>query len=376
MKYKRIAVYYWSGTGNSLRVAKWIGEEASNNGLSGILSSIHLSNPEEELLDSSETLLGIVLPAHGFTAPWPVIKFCARLPRRKHCHAIVVSTKGATYPEFYLPGLACSANWVILLLLFLKGFKVRGVRSLDMPVNWISLVQGLKEKHAHHFIKQSKEKSHQFMQCIFSGKTFFLSTNNMLELTVGLILLPVSLLYIIIGRLFLAKLFFANKNCNSCEICQKNCPHQAIKMKGTEKRPYWTFKCESCMRCMNYCPKRAIEAGHSIALIFIFLTSFSLSSLYLPELIRLFPWVGIIDNELVKLILDIPIYIAAFFIIYWIIFHLMRVPFINQVFTYTTLTHWYRRYHDDKTSLANFREPELIRPTNEILKQPERVVKE
>jgi hypothetical protein len=39
------------------------------------------------------------------------------------------------------------------------------------------------------------------------------------------------------------------------------------------------------------------------------------------------------------------------FISYWVFWNLIRIPLFNKIFTYTTLTHYYRRYHQPETRL-------------------------
>lgn len=43
----------------------------------------------------------------------------------------------------------------------------------------------------------------------------------------------------------------------------------------------------------------------------------------------------------------------AYIIAYFIFFHLIRIKPINMLFTFTTLTHYYRRYHEPETPLKN-----------------------
>ena len=50
------------------------------------------------------------------------------------------------------------------------------------------------------------------------------------------------------------------------------------------------------------------------------------------------------------LIYLLDLYIALF-ISYWVFWNLIRIPAFNKIFTYTTLTHYYRRYHQPETRL-------------------------
>jgi hypothetical protein len=50
-------------------------------------------------------------------------------------------------------------------------------------------------------------------------------------------------------------------------------------------------------------------------------------------------------------------FITALMISYWVIWCLIRIPMVNALFTYTTLTHYYRRYHQPETRLKQLGAP-------------------
>ncbi|MDD5711983.1 MAG: hypothetical protein PHY31_04395, partial [Smithellaceae bacterium] len=116
---------------------------------------------------------------------------------------------------------------------------------------------------------------------------------------------------------------------------------------GEKPWPYWTYKCESCMRCMAYCPEKAIEAGHSWAAILYFVSSTSVS-VYLLNL--LVPYTGeAIRSRWAALPLEYAYLLLSMVAAYWVFSQLIRVPLINNLFTYTTFTHVFSRYHEPAT---------------------------
>jgi Pyruvate/2-oxoacid:ferredoxin oxidoreductase delta subunit len=162
--------------------------------------------------------------------------------------------------------------------------------------------------------------------------------------------------------MFMAKVMFSNNKCVGCGMCARNCPNNAILMKdvGTKKRPFWTYHCENCLRCMGYCKKKAVEAGHSWAVLLYFITSVPIISyvwVWLHETLNFFPvksgyWtmeVGYIFN----FVLYIIYFLSAVFLSYWIFWYLIRFPVFNTFFSITTLTHYYRRYHQPETKLKD-----------------------
>ncbi|MBW1849441.1 MAG: (4Fe-4S)-binding protein, partial [Deltaproteobacteria bacterium] len=87
MPYKDMIVYFLSGTGNSFRIATCIGKAAKTKGIKTKVLSIDKAPSGKELKDLKTSLLGLVFPTHGFTAPWHMIKFTCRLPRVKKTSA-------------------------------------------------------------------------------------------------------------------------------------------------------------------------------------------------------------------------------------------------------------------------------------------------
>ena len=224
--------------------------------------------------------------------------------------------------------------------LTLQGYSIRGLLSIDMPSNWLSLHPGLRPQNAEAIVNRAKPKLDRFMETLLSGRRSLITLNNVYEITWAVLLSWISGLYLIIGRFFLAKLFFANRHCDGCGICKSNCPAGAIRMWGRKKpRPFWTYHCESCMRCMAFCKKRAIEAGHSWAIILYYITSIPVAVYFLSWLAGLFPAAPLLENSLLQKLLYLIYFYPSVFISYYAFYLLNRIPFINDLFTYTTLTH-------------------------------------
>jgi len=167
-----------------------------------------------------------------------------------------------------------------------------------------------------------------------------------------LILLPLSLIYLLFVRFFLAKLFFASDQCTGCGLCARSCPKKAIKMIGRKKpRPYWKFTCESCMRCMGYCPNRAIEASHLFAGILIILITTQLPYHFLNDLIVLLKLD--MGYHVFNTIIEYLCYLFTLSFAYLLFSYLIRISIINKLFANITYTHYYRRYHEPDTELRD-----------------------
>ena len=305
--YNKATTYYMSGTGNTFRVATWFDETAKARGIESTIAPIESAKPEEEVEASDRQLLALFLPTHGFTAPWQMIKFAFCLPRKKGVDAFCVATRAGTkFGPLFLPGLSGTAVFIIALILAIRGFNLRGVLPINMTSNWISAHPGYSPKSARAIHSRSRPKAASFFECILSGKTSWINLNNALELLFGLAILPISIGYLLVGRFFLAKLFFSNNKCVSCGLCARNCPTESIIMMGKSKpRPYWKYNCESCMRCMAYCPNQAVEAGHSWAVLLWLIISLPVGIYLLQTLTEALPGLEILKQPLTLNLLNL-----------------------------------------------------------------------
>jgi Pyruvate/2-oxoacid:ferredoxin oxidoreductase delta subunit len=367
-KYSSLAIHVFSGTGNSLRAAGWLGElfDIHKTKLVRIgKEKVSFSTP------GADSITGVVFPTHGFTAPWAVLRHVLRLPRGKKSAAFVIATRAGAWPGFLLPGMSANAVFVVALILLLKGYHIKGLRGLDMPSNWMSLHWGISRKNAEKIIERAKIRIEQFGSKIFKGERYLLSFNNVIDLVVGICLMPLSAGYLLIGRFGLAKLFYANWKCNSCGQCAQDCPMGAIIMKGHKaKKPYWTFACESCMHCMGYCPQKAVEASHPMAIALYFITTFSVAGTLGTLLITLNPTAvplgPIVLNHYIQMLFNYLYILFSFFLTYFLFYYLVRIPMVNRIFSCLTLTHYYRRYHEPGISRKDYVKNDIFKKQDKI----------
>jgi Pyruvate/2-oxoacid:ferredoxin oxidoreductase delta subunit len=356
MTYQEATVYYYTGTGNSYRVAVWMVDALAAAGTTVTLRPIGSTHPTEEIGDGAVALLGLVMPTHGFTTPWAMLCFAFGLPRRRGTHAVVVATRaGMRIGSFYTPGFEGTATLLVALILAVKGYRIRGTAGIDMPSNWIALHPALSPQAVSGIVNRAEASTAHFMSTLVSGRHGF---PNWLAPLLGLLVLPISVVYLFIGRLFLAKLFFASDRCTGCGLCAKHCPNGAVVMRGTGKdaRPYWTFRCESCMRCIGYCPPQAVEASHLLAVSVYLLAGAIPTAAALVWLTVRVPFLAFL-TFVPRWILESVNALVALALIYPLFHLLLRIRGVNWFFTHATLTHYYRRYREPETRLKDLEIP-------------------
>jgi len=290
--------------------------------------------------------------------PWSMTKFLFRMPRRKNVPAIIVATRGAIrIGPVKIPGAAGFAHFFAALVLLFKGYDIRGFFSLDMAANMNNLHPRLTAKAVEKISERTKEKIDFFLTPIMSGKRVIFTLNNLYEGIWSIMLfwwIPIfPIIYLIYGKTTMAKIMFANNRCLSCGSCTTICSNNGIEMKFFfgKKRPFWNYHCENCMRCMGYCKQNAIEAGHSWAILQYFFVT-------IPVVAKLLSWLIIstgltieIQNYWLWLLVDTLYFLPALFLSYWLFWMLLRIPVVNSIFSVSTLTHYFKRYHEPETRL-------------------------
>lgn len=354
--YKKLSLFYFTGTGNSYRVAGWMAEEAFKHNLPCDVIPIDDAHPGEEI-QGEDCLVGLVGPTHGFTAPWWMIRFALRLPVGKGAGAFTLLNRaGMKFGKLFIPGLEGSAAYLLAFLLWIKGYHVRGVTGMDMPSNWTVLHPSLPKENIHAIIDRAKINSVEYIQSILDGKVVL---RGILPLILGILLVPISFLYLVMGRFFLSKLFYATVKCNGCGACARSCPVNAIRMKKlmgkTEVRPYWTFVCESCGRCFNFCPSGAVEASYPLGALFVYLANIPLAAWALDGLARWVTGVAGLKGTFVEWIIAYPWKLFAIFAAYALFSLILKIPIFNRWITVLTPTHYYPRYHEPGTRLSDLK---------------------
>lgn len=345
--YKKIILFYFTGTGNALTAARWIIESASMLRIPAELHAIDRGyKPDPEILNPS-TLIGFLYPTHGFNAAPSMLYFMMTFPRTRGVHGFVLNTRaGSKIFRFLGPGISGLAQILPMIILVFKGFNVRGGLPLDMPSNWISLHPGYSDSWISFIIRRCETITKDFADAILKGRQKFFRT--LITLPLDCAAAPIAVIYFFIGRFSLAKTFIYSSRCNDCMICVNNCPVGAIEIR--HGKPYWKFTCESCMRCIDNCPRQAIQSSHLLFLIFILIAQVPIGY----YLFAAMPFLRIINYPIVVSLVNAYSMLFIACILYSLVQWLLRFKPINALLTYTSLTHYWRRYRAPGITLKDY----------------------
>lgn len=329
MEVRKIAMFYFSGTGNAKQIAIWFSEFAINKDIDCETYDIAKTDIKAIESFSPDTLIVIISPIHGFNFPKITLKFIEHFPKGRNNIALMNTRAGMKIGRFVTPGLTGIAFFLSSLILKRKGYKIVGQIPFDMPSNWISVHPALNANAVRFLHKKNYMRVEKHADKLFSGKSDFLSNRDLIQ---DILISPVSLGYFLAGRFVFAKSFYASNYCDNCGVCVKQCPVKAIKT--INDRPYWTFKCESCMKCMNSCPRKAIETAHGLYLIVGILNSIMLTFL-INNILRIS-----IQNDFIRQILSTLVFFSLLWILYKLQHLLLRNKLIGKLISFTSLTHY------------------------------------
>jgi len=234
------SIYFFSGTGNSLKVAKDLCRILNDCEVISMTRAMQ----QNELYNKAERV-GFVFPLYFLGAPAIVFDFMKKidLKNSKYLFAIITSHGGG----------AGAAIYQLNKLLKLNSKKLHAGFSIEMPGNYIPMYDIVSEDKQKLVFNKADEKVKEIAEIIKKNQ------ENIKRQTFQFI-------GAFINKLFSRnvnksdKNFIVNENCNSCEICEKVCPVKNIKI--IEGKPQWQHKCQRCLACIHFCPTEAIQYGN------------------------------------------------------------------------------------------------------------------
>ncbi len=237
-----LAIYTFSATGNSLKVARDIAQHFDD--VTHVF--IRYESLEMELQTDADTI-GFVFPTIFGGIPSFVQEFVERL-QINHCspYIFVVATHGDKRGSNF-------AFHQLATLLTLKQRRVSAFFSVRMPHN------APFKDHAKTLVN----KELTFDQALLHTTTIaaHIQTREYIAYPKGnrLKLFLQKLIYETNAKTTFDKRFFVDDQCTGCTTCAKICPTNNIMM-NVDQKPEWLLKnCQACFACVQWCPKVAIQ---------------------------------------------------------------------------------------------------------------------
>ena len=229
-------IYYFSGTGNSLRAAQRIAE------LIGDTKIISMRNNPSEIPAMEADVIGIVCPVYHWSVCAPIQKFLKALEVNPNAYIFAVTTPVA------INGYAFET---IDSILREKGARLHYGRILYSIAN-LCIAYPPFPSEKHKIPKTEKELSKITKEIAAQKENKYPKAS-----------LPTRLAYPKVMPKFLPmqpeidKGFYISEDCVSCGICAKVCPTQNITL--ADGKPTFSHHCCACMACVAWCPKKAVK---------------------------------------------------------------------------------------------------------------------
>ena len=236
----KTTIYYWTGSGNSLWVARTLAQELGG----AELESIAAGRQRKRTIDSK--VIGLVFPVHIWGVPRLILQFVKELKALQPDYVFAIAVNAGQV-----------ANTLVQLdkVLRKSGLTLSAGFEITMPSSYIPWGgPGPKEKQ-HQRFELAKGK--------ISGIAAAIRAKDKGPVEKG----PLwqRILFTLFYKMSFSQIpkmdrkFWIDEKCKPCSTCSKVCPAENITLQGG--KPTWNQQCEQCFACLQWCPQEAIQYG-------------------------------------------------------------------------------------------------------------------
>lgn len=228
-------IYYFTGTGNSMRAARIIAERLGNTEIVSMRA-----DPADYSAKYCE-IVGFVYPVYHWTMPAPAVSFVEKLDINPKAYVFVVAM-----PSFVC-GMACEK---LAEILDRKGIRLQYGNIVNSVANYVIVYPPFPSPKLR--VPKTEKKLKKIAEDIFDRKTrAYPRASKMIKRKSERVMTP----YLELQK-YADNPFTISKECISCGLCSRVCPCHNIVLEGG--KPSFQHHCANCMACVVSCPKRAI----------------------------------------------------------------------------------------------------------------------
>ncbi|HAJ79205.1 MAG TPA: 4Fe-4S ferredoxin [Fibrobacteres bacterium] len=234
-------IYYFTGTGNSLVVARDIAAQ-----IEGELISIP-SVIDQDTIQTAAKVIGIVFPVYMCGLPLIVKRFVKKIGNLQDRYIFAIATYGG------MPGATINMLGKVIAKC---GGKLAAGFTVCMPGNYTPMYGAIAEARQQQMFAAWHQKAPTIAEDIKANRQGVKENSNMLTNIIFS-----DIIYQLAASHIpkMDKQFRADEKCSRCGICQKVCPVNNIEM--IDGKPAWKGHCEQCFACLQWCPEQAIQYG-------------------------------------------------------------------------------------------------------------------
>lgn len=237
-------IYYLSGTGNSLHVARELEKRLPKTVLVPIISALR-----DHRIETTAETVGLVFPIHNLTTPISMVRFLQQVDMRSAMYVFAVATR------------LCSDKVFLNIdkILEKQGKSLDAYFSVEMPCTYIPLFT-LPSQDAIAKMETELQKRLDEVQTIVANQQINREKDDLLVFLLGHILYPMITAFMFKVRFpDMARSFYADSRCTGCGLCERVCLSERIRMKNDHPEWIESVNCIYCFACLHYCPVEAVQ---------------------------------------------------------------------------------------------------------------------
>ncbi len=246
-------IYYFSGSGNSLHVARGLQKRLPEAELIPIVSLLN-----QNVIEAEADTIGIVFPLQGPTFPNPVKTFLQKVDLKSADYIFAVATRGGT---------TCRIRKEIDKILKKKEKRLSSHFVMTVFNNDPKLKSD-DSKHSFHMLSEIElsqkteeiESKLDLIKDIIINKEISHKKDTEYSVKMGFILEHLILLALKTQEHKSIKdYFYTDSKCTGCGLCERVCLSKKIVMKNG--KPDWQDSklCYMCYACLNFCPRESVQ---------------------------------------------------------------------------------------------------------------------
>jgi ferredoxin len=232
-------IFYFSGSGNTLKLARDLAKEAGGFELVKLSYSMEYDQRDCDVV-------GIACPVYCFVQPNIVVDFISKVQLSDTAYIFGLASYG---------GLLTSSGRYLKKLLKKRGYTLNAGYAIRMPGNATTVYDVIKPEKRTTMYEKEQKRIPEIAGIIANRGRYGIDTSLGILGRIASLVGPAMMKSIPSSD----KAFFVDANCDSCGICAKVCPVENIKI--SDGKPRWQHKCECCMACFHWCPKASIQGS-------------------------------------------------------------------------------------------------------------------